>query len=270
MTTHTTRPTVHTLTQALALVLAAAGIVTACKPTAAPSQPTAAAPIASPTPAAQPTTVAQLTAGSQSTAAPTVTSAATSVVLSEDGVMEAVHKAWAALGAAGPRKVVQTSTDSDGAGTVIEAVFVPPDSLHQIVKIGGRAIAEQYSMGDTIYNNTPQTGGWVSTQVSGGTPGVMALFGDSDALSDAVTYSNARVEGAENVNGHEAVIYAYTSQLNGADMVVQHKLWVDTSSGLPVKNEIVSDQGTTTQEITVDASLTIDLPADVAAAPPAP
>ena len=264
MTTHAIKPTIHPPTRALALGLAATLIVTACKPsatpTAPPNAPTLAAPVASPT--AVPV--------SQPTAAPTAAPAATAIVLSEDGVMEAVHKAWAALGAAGPRKVVQTNSDSDGPGTVIEAVFVPPDSLHQIVKMGGRAIAEQYSIGDTIYNNTPQTGGWVSTQVSGGTPGVMAMFGDSDALSDAITYSNAHVEGNESVNGHEAVIYAYSSQLKGADKTIQHRLWVDTTSGLPVKNEIVSDQGTTTQEITVDASLTIDLPADVAAAPPAP
>ncbi len=257
------KPTARPSLRALAFALAAATIVTACKasatPTAAPPQPTSATPVATPTPAPV----------SQPTAEPTVAPAATTVVLSEDGVIEAVHTAWAALGAAGPRRVVQTSTDSEGAGTVIEAVFVPPDSLHQIVEIGGHAIAEQYSIGDTIYNNTPETG-WVSTQVSGGTPGMLAMFDDSDALSDALTYSNARVEGNESVNGHEAVVYAYSSQLKGADMVVQHRLWVDTTSGLPVKNEIVSDEGTTTQEFTFDASLTIDLPADVAAAPPAP
>ncbi len=249
-------------------VFAAAGligalVVAACTPTSASPtaqsvQPTAAAPTAAPL--------------AQPTAAPTVAPQATATVpvLSEDAVMDAVRKAWETMAVAGPRKVVQTSKNADGTGMTIEAVFVPPDSLHQIVTIGGQQIAEQYSVGNTIYNNTLRTGGWVSSPAPGGTVGVLKLFGDSSAADGSLTYSNARVEGAETVNGAATVIYAYATQLKGADMVVQHRLWVDTATGLPARNEIVDDEGQTVQEFTFDNSLSVDLPADVASAPPAP
>lgn len=239
-------------------------VVAACNqapaaPTAQPAvQPTAAKPTA--VPVAQPTMAL--------TVAPEPT--ATAPVLSEEAVMDAVRKAWETMAAAGPRKVVQTSKDADGTGMTIEAVFVPPDSLHQIVKLGEQQIAEQYSVGDTIYNNTLGTGGWVSTQLPGGTPGLTKLFGDPSVLGDSITYTDIRVDGADVINGQAAIIYAYSSQLKGADMVVRHRLWVDTVTGLPARNEIVDDEGQTIQEFTFDSSLSVELPADVASAPPAP
>lgn len=242
--------------------LAAALILSACQtpaaPTAAPVKPTKPAVVASATVAAAPTVVP--------TEAPAAT--ATLPVLSADDVIEAVHQAWATAGLAGPRRLVQTSSDADGAGTVIEAEFVPPDSLHQVVKIGGQKIAEQYNMGGVLYNNAPTSGGWVRTDLPGSLNGALAMF--SDAAGDSITYSDARVEGSETVNGYNAVIYAYATQLEGFAMVVKHRLWVDTGSGLPVKNEIVSDEGQTVQEIVYSADVAIVLPDDVAAAPPAP
>lgn len=191
--------------------------------------------------------------------APVNTQAAPS--LSADEVYLAVKAAWAKLDLAGPRHISQTT--SEGMNT--EADAVPPD-FHQVVSVGGNVVAEQYIVGGTIYNNVQ--GAW--TQTAGGDAALSTVGSFAQSFSDSLVYSNGMVNGIEVVNGSPAIVYSYSTTLKGLDASAQYKLWVDQTSGLPVKSENTDPDGATiTQTITYDNSITISLIDEAKNAPPA-
>ncbi len=180
--------------------------------------------------------------------------------LSPDEVYQAVSTAWKMLETAGPRHISKTSTEGLG----IEADVVAPD-LHQVVSAMGTLMAEQYIVGGTIYNYSQ--GSWTQTAGAGAALSTIGQF--SLDLSGSLAYSDGMVEGIEVINGNPAIVYSYSTTLIGLDASAQYKLWVDQTSGLPVKSENTDPEGsTTTMTITYDPSITISLPDEAKNAPP--
>lgn len=180
--------------------------------------------------------------------------------LSPDEVYQAVSAAWKNLDTAGPRHISQTTSE----GLVTEADVLPPD-FHQVVSANGTVVAEQYIVGGTIYNN--EQGNW--TQTAGGSTALGTIGNFSLSLSKDLIYSDGMVNGIEVINGSPAIVYSYSTTLKGLDASAQYKLWVDQSSGLPVKSENITPDGMTiTMMITYDPSITISLPVEAKNAPP--
>jgi hypothetical protein len=183
--------------------------------------------------------------------------------MTADEVYKAVSAAWAKLDTAGPRHISQTSSEGGKVESNIEADSVPPD-FHQVVTMMGNKVAEQYIVGGTIYNYAQ--GGW--TQTAGGNTAINTISNFSQGLADGLTYSDGMVNGIEVINGSPAIVYSYSTTLTGLDASAQYKLWVDQTSGLPVKSENITADGMTIAEtITYDKSITFSLPAEAAKAP---
>lgn len=179
--------------------------------------------------------------------------------LSPDEVYKAVAAAWAKLDTAGPRHISQTT--SEGLST--EADVVPPD-FHQVMSAGGNVIAEQYIAGGSIYNNAE--GKW--TQTASGDAALNIIGNFSLNLSDNLVYSGGMVNGVEVINGSPTIVYSYSTTLKGLDASAQYKLWVDQTSGLPVRSVNITPDGMTIDEtITYNNSISISLPVEAKNAP---
>jgi hypothetical protein len=181
--------------------------------------------------------------------------------LSPDAVYQAVSAAWKKMDTAGPRHISQTT--SEGMST--EADAVPPD-FHQVMSAKGTVVAEQYIVGGTIYNN--EQGKW--TQTPGGGAALSTIGSFSQNLSTDLVYSDGMVNGIESINGSPAIVYSYSTTLQSLNASAKYKLWVDQTSGLPVKSEnITADGSTIDMTFTYDPSIRISLPVDAQNAPPA-
>jgi hypothetical protein len=195
-------------------------------------------------------------------AAPAIAQPAPS--LSPDEVYLAVKTAWSKLDSAGPRHISQTSSKGGVVGMSTEADAVPPD-FHQVVSVNGAVVAEQYIVGGTIYNN--DQGSW--TQTAGGSAALSTIGNFTQSLSSDLVYSDGMVNGIESINGSPAIFYSYSTTLKGLNASAQYKLWVDQTSGLPVKSEnITADGMTIDMTIKYDPSITISLPVEAQNAPP--
>jgi hypothetical protein len=184
--------------------------------------------------------------------------------LSPDEVYQAVKTAWNKLDSAGPRHISQTTSQGGVVGISTEAEAVPPD-FHQVVSANGTLVAEQYIVGGTIYSN--EQGAW--TQTAGGSAALSTIGNFSQSLSGDLVYSNGMVNGTEVINGSPAIVYSYSTTLKGLNASAQYKLWVDQTSGLPVKSEnITADGSTIDMTIKYDPSITISLPVEAKNAPP--
>jgi hypothetical protein len=168
--------------------------------------------------------------------------------MTSDEVYQAVKAAWTKLETAGPRHISQTSSQGGNVVGNIEADSVPPD-FHQVVSMMGNTVAEQYIVGGTIYNNVQ--GAW--TQTAGGSGALNTVSNFAQGVSDSLT---------------TYIVYSYSTTLQGLSASAQYKLWVDQTSGLPVKSESTDPDGMTISEtITYDNSITLTLPAEAANAP---
>ncbi len=184
--------------------------------------------------------------------------------LSPDEVYQAVKTAWSKLDAAGPRHISQTTSKGGVVGITTEADAVPPD-FHQVVSANGTIVAEQYIVGGTIYSN--EQGAW--TQTAGGSAALGTIGNFSQGLSADLVYSDGMVNGTEVINGSPAIVYSYSTTLKSLNASAQYKVWVDQTSGLPVKSEnITADGSTIDMTIKYDPSITISLPVEAKNAPP--
>jgi hypothetical protein len=229
---------------------------------AAQSQSEATATSAPDQPAAQPTDTAPAVEATQPVPS-----------LSADGVYKAVADSYAKLAKAGPRHVSQTSYKGDSVATNLELDSVPPN-YHQVMKLKGVQVAEQYVYDGDLYNHIQ--GVW--TVVKGGGEAFKNTLQDfGEALSDQIVRADGKVEGIEMVNGKPAILYSWTVTIKDISKEpALHKLWVDPVSGLPVKQETDTknskDPSVTDkiiQLITYDPSITITLPDEAKNAQPA-
>ncbi len=85
-------------------------------------------------------------------------------------------------------------------------------------------------------------------------------FGMAFAESSQVTQAQAPT--TENVNNVSTTVYKYTvtTSISGTSEQAQVTLWVDTSTGLPVKSQTVSPSNQTTITYTYDNNITITVP----------
>jgi hypothetical protein len=204
-------------------------------------------------PALRPTAAAQST----QPAAPAQPTPATPATAAND-VSKAVKAAWARLEAAGPHHISQTVYASDIPVMNLEADNVAPN-YHQVISALGQQVAEQYLYDGAIYNK--MNGQWTRLP-GGGTAFKSLMAGFAAGLSEETVISNGKVVDVENINGKSATGYSYTTTVNGIDIPpITHTLWVDNTSGLPVKHEIVkADLGKTVETYTYNDSLKITLP----------
>jgi hypothetical protein len=185
--------------------------------------------------------------------------------LSADEVYLAVKAAWAKSDTAGPRHISQNSSKGGTVESNIEADVVPPD-FHQVVSAMGNVVAEQYIVGGTIYNKVG--GAW--SQTAGGGTALSMIGSFTQSFSDSLVYTNGMVNGIEDVNGSPAIVYSYSTTLKGLDASAQYKLWVDQSTGLPVRSVNITPDGLTIdQTITYDNNIAITLIDEAKNAPPA-
>jgi hypothetical protein len=185
--------------------------------------------------------------------------------LSPDEVYQAVKAAWDKLATAGPRHVSQTTSEGGVVGMSTEADVVPP-GFHQVVSVNGAVVAEQYIVDGIIYGK--DQGGW--SQAAGGS-GALSMIGDfTQSFSKDLIYSDGVVNGIEVFNGSPAIVYSYSTTLQSVNASAKYKLWVDQASGLPVKSENITPEGSTIDmTITYDPGITISLPDEAKNAPPA-
>ena len=199
----------------------------------------------------------------QSQATPNQPNTQTLPSMTPDEVYKAVSAAWAKLDTAGPRHVSQTSSKGGNVVSNIEADSVPPD-FHQVVTMMGNKVSELYIVGGTIYNYTQ--GAW--NQTPGGSAALNTVNNFAQGISDSLTHLDGMVNGIEIINGSPAIVYSYSTTLKGLDASAKYKLWVDQTSGLPVKSENITADGMTISEtITYDKNITLTLPAEAANAP---
>lgn len=185
--------------------------------------------------------------------------------LSPDEVYQAVKAAWNKLETAGPRHISQTTSEGGAVGMSTEADVVPP-SFHQVVSVNGTVVTEQYIVDGTIYGK--DQGSW--TQTKGGSAALSTIGNFSQSLSTDLIYSDGLVNGIEVINGSPAIVYSYSTTLKSLNASAKYKLWVDQTSGLPVKSEnITADGSTIDMTIKYDPSITISLPEEAKNAPPA-
>jgi hypothetical protein len=192
--------------------------------------------------------------------------------LSADQVYLAVAAAYAKLEKAGPRHVSQTSYKGDTVATNLELDSAPPN-YHQVMKLKGVQVAEQYVIDGDLYNHVK--GVW--TVVKGGGDAFKTTLQDfGAAINDQIVRSDGKVEGVEQVNGKPAILYSWKVTIKDISKAPSvHKLWVDPLSGLPVKQETdtqnTKDPSVTdkiVQLITYDPAITVTLPDEAKNAQP--
>ncbi len=167
----------------------------------------------------------------------------------------AVLKSLDAVRQAGPYRVISTITSESGAQVRSTSEVILPDRFHLISNE-----QETLVIGSTTY--ILQNGKWVlfpadmSRILSG-------MIGANEAEHGLSAFQWV---GSDTLDGSTATVYQYefTRQVEGAPLTSTVKIWVDSDTGLPVRQEI---EGTasgaklqTEQVIEYDSSIRIEEP----------
>jgi hypothetical protein len=186
--------------------------------------------------------------------------------LSADEVYKAVDAAMTKMISAGAHHVSQTSSRKGGPSS--ESDIVPPNQLHMVMSANGSVADEFYVVDGILYSHSQ--GAW--TQKPGaGQAYIDAINGVPMEGMPETDRSNGKVAGVEMLLGKPTVVYSYDSTIKSLNITSSVSLWVDQASGLPVKQEITTSDGTKMdQVITYNSGITITLPADAKSAPAAP
>jgi hypothetical protein len=197
------------------------------------------------------------------TQAPGAVNTQTAPSLSPDEVHQAVLAAWRKLESAGPRRFAEFRYEDGKPIGSIEADAVPPD-YHQVITEFGKLWAEFYVVDGTVYSN--DKGVW--SHDSYGTAPNDIGSNLSQALDPGIFQSDGKTIGIEVINGSPAIIYRYSTIFNSPKVLHQYRLWVDQSSGLPVRLESRTMAGFLSVEtIIYDDIITITLPTDAKNSP---
>jgi hypothetical protein len=213
--------------------------------------------VSSSTPSVQATVISSVTqaALATGTSAPATQAAP---ALSSDDAIKAAQAAWAKLATAGPRHVSQNSYQGENVIANIEEDSVPPN-LHQVTTVMGNVIAEQYFFDGAIYNKLH--GAW--SHLPGAAPSAInAIEGFAQGIASGLVYADGKVLGIEAINGNPATKYYYTTTLTGLKAnPAQYTIWVDNTTGLPVKRVNIDPEGMKiVQLITYDPNIKLTLP----------
>ena len=121
------------------------------------------------------------------------------------------------------RSVVTTDLDGDISETTID--YVAPDRFRLT-----QPDTDMIIIGDKTYQN--EGGGWNVLEMN--MAAIINQYRNSDMI-DGVTLSNVQALGEETLDGKPCVVYSYTQDFEG--LISQDKLWIEKSTGLPLRLE---------------------------------
>lgn len=174
---------------------------------------------------------------------------------------DAIRAAMRAQGTGGPYHAESTVVSSDGT-TTLSADVIPPDQIHSTINVDGGTQEIVVTGGQMWLNDgsgwgEPMSGEAVRSFLS-------QLLNDLDAVG--MTITNEQFVGVEALDGVPVWVYTYTQafETGGDPIVSDSRLWVEITTGLPLKLEgtatAFGTTSTTTQVITYDSTITISAP----------
>lgn len=201
--------------------------------------------------------------GGDASSATTNTQAGGNNAALPDDPLAAVTQALKNQQTSGPYRVKTTIDSAEGKMEMTAEVKLP-EQLRIITDVSGQKMEMVFTegkgwmkMGDT-WSETPLKLADMLHQMN-----VMS----SEILAE--TASNAAKVGNETINGQETVVYSYDMDMNKStsmkmDMKSAVKLWIRTSDGLPIKQEVSGEamgvKSVSTQEIEYDPNIKIEPP----------
>jgi len=215
-------------------------------------------------PVASEPAIAAATVAVQTMPTATATPAPTAAEIPSDP-QAAVIAAMRAQANAGPYRN-QTTIISDDETVELSAEVIPPDRMRITNNLGGQS-QEQILIGDQGWLKQGDT--WVESPMSG----TDLIAQASGEMVDEIvkTISDVTLIGPEPVDGVDALVYSYTSDMNKSDtmkmdVIGSVKVWIATGSGLIIKQEIDDEmmgvKSKTVQVITYDPNITIEPPVE--------
>jgi hypothetical protein len=121
------------------------------------------------------------------------------------------------------RTVINMELDGEPSTTTID--YVAPDRFRLT-----QPDMDMIILGDKTYQN--EEGGWQVLEMN--MAAMITQFRNSD-LIDSVTLSNIQALPDETLDGKACAVYSYTQDFEG--ILSQDKLWIEKSTGLPLKLE---------------------------------
>jgi hypothetical protein len=192
------------------------------------------------------------------TPAPTPTPGPTTGGATPGDARAAVLQAIQAHLAAGPYRVVASTTAGDNT-VAMHGEVILPDRFHLFSSVSGAPEREYIIIGPATYAN--MNGAWSPLPID--LSGMVANFIDR---LDPAAISDVRLVGPDAVDGTPAIAYTYTytNTVDGALIANHEKIWVGVASGLPVKQTVDGEAGGTAyhseQVIEYDSGITIEAP----------
>jgi len=160
--------------------------------------------------------------------------------LSPDEVHQAVLVAWKSVEKAPPHHFESYTVKNeklilDGWADVVASNY------HQILfKENGNIFSEFYQIDN--YSYSLDNGKWLRLHTSQLSPFLMSS--DLAQVMDTNVYQNdGQVLGKEIINGKVIIIYTYTTIFKSFNRINQTRLWVEQSSGLPIRVEKRNELG---------------------------
>jgi hypothetical protein len=207
---------------------------------------------------------AQPAAAAPATAAPATAAPAAAPVQLPSDPKAAILQALRAQLTAGPYRSTTTIDMEDGAQTVVGMV-IPPDRMHVSMDMGGLK-TEMIYIGDKVWSKQGDEAWMASDRM--GTAGA-GLMDESMIADTEQTITEAALVGPEVVEGVDTLVYTFTTDLSKSEImpmesISQSKIWVNTATGLIIRQEIedttAETPSKTVQVIEYDPTITIEAP----------
>jgi hypothetical protein len=148
------------------------------------------------------------------------------------------------------RTVLDMELDGEPSTTTID--YVAPDRFRLT-----QPDLDMIIIGDKTYQN--EGNGWAVLEMN--MAAMITEYRNSDMI-DGVVLSDIQTLPDETLNGKSCAVYSYTQDFEG--IVSQDKLWVEKSTGLPLRleseGEILGSSSTSVVEYNYDAGLEINAP----------
>ncbi len=148
------------------------------------------------------------------------------VILNAHAQEDEVRAAMQAQLDAPKLRTILTYVENDEANSIID--YVAPNSFRI-----ANAVTEMIIVGDKTYEKDAG-GSWAILELDMG-----AVIVQNRNTLDEVVFSDVQALGGETINGKACKVYSYTSDFMG--LIQQNKLWVEESSGLPLRLQSSSE-----------------------------
>lgn len=167
---------------------------------------------------------------------------------------------------AGPYRST-TTISADGSAQSVTGLVIPPDRMHVMMDIDGMK-TEMIYIGDKVWSRQGDAA-WVATERMGAAGA--GLLDESMIADTEATITEAALVGPAEVEGVAALLYTFTTDLSKSTVMpmegaVNAKVWIDTATGLPIRQETedttTGTPSTMVQIIEYDPTITIEAPAE--------